>query len=92
MRIEARAAEVPWCVPCGNIIMVLPRVIKLAVQQVYERECLLHAHWHAVGACIENAIGIENGPIEAGVTENRRPGGVYNCCADIRNRQRVNLP
>ena len=70
----------------------LPRVITLAVQQVYERECLLHAHWHAVGSCIENAIGIENRPIEAGVTENRRPGGIYNCCADIRNRQRVNLP
>jgi hypothetical protein len=75
MRIEARAAEVPWCVPCG--IMVLPRVITLAVQQVYERECLLHAHWHAVGACIDNAIGIENKSIEAGVTENRRPGGIY---------------
>ena len=59
------AADVPWCVPCGNI-MVLPRVVKLAVQQVYKRECLLHAHCHAVGACIDYAIGIENRPIEAG--------------------------
>ena len=79
MRIEARAADVYlvaillWC--------YVPRVITLAVQQVYERECLLHAHWHAVGACIDNAIGIENKSIEAGVTENRRPGGIYNCCA-----------
>ena len=70
MSIEVGAADVPWCVPCGNI-MVLPRVIKLAVQQVYKRECLLHAHCHAVGACIDYAIGIENRPIEAGVTENR---------------------
>ncbi len=47
-------------------------------QQVYERECLLLAHWHAVDACIDYAIGIENRPIEAGVvTENRRPGGIY---------------
>ena len=80
MRIEVGAADVPWCVPCG-IIMVLPHVITLAVQQVCERKCLLHAHWHAVGACIHNAIGIENRPIEAGVTENRRPSGMYNCCA-----------
>ena len=52
----------------------------------------VHAHCHAVGACIDYAIGIENRPIEAGVTENRRPGVIYNCCADIRKRQRVNLP
>ena len=91
MRIEARAAEVPWCVSCG--IMVLPRVITLAVQPVYKRECLLQAHCHAVGACIDYAIGIEKRSIEAGVTENRRPGGIYNnCCADIRKRQWVNLP
>ena len=62
MRIEARAAEVPWCVSCG--ILVLPHVIKLAVQQVYKRECLLHAHCHGVGACIDYAIGIENRSIE----------------------------
>ena len=53
----------------------------LAVQQVCGRECLLHAHWHAVGACIHNAIGIENRSIEAGVTENHRPSGIYNCSA-----------
>ena len=63
MRIEVGAADVPWCVPCGNI-MVLPHVITLAVQQVYKRECLLHAHKHAIGACIHNAIGIEYRPIE----------------------------
>ena len=75
MRIEVGAADVPWCVPCG-ILCCNP-----TVQQVCGRECLLHAHWHAVGACIHNAIGIENRSIEAGVTENHRPSGIYNCSA-----------
>ena len=45
------------------------RAIELAVQQVCDREWLLHAHWHVFGEYIDLVIAVGNRPIEAGVTE-----------------------
>ena len=42
----------------------------MAVQQVLNREWLLHAaHWRVFAACTDYAIGVGNRSSEAGVTE-----------------------
>ena len=52
MRIEVGVAEAPWC---DRMVLhqVSMRASELAMQQVCDREWLLHAHWHDFGEYID---------------------------------------